>query len=74
VGRPKLIICNPKLIICRPKFIIIVQNYFKSNPKLIYYKKSNPTDPGEVFVNGISYKVNKNNKIKNLRVIFTTRK
>ena len=49
---------RPKLIICRPK--------------LIYYKKSIPTDPDEVFVIGISYKVNKNNKIKHLRVVFTT--
>ena len=34
--------------------------------------KSIPTDPDEVFVIGISYKVNKNNKIKHLRVVFTT--
>ena len=54
VGRPKLIICNPKLIICRPKLIMQSKINFKSNPKLIYYKKSITTDPGEVFVNGIS--------------------
>ncbi len=53
-------------------YLWVVQNYFKSNPKLIYSKKSIPTDPGEVFVNSISYKVNQNNKIKHLRVIFTT--
>ncbi len=34
--------------------------------------QSIPTDLDEVFVIGISYKVNKNNKIKHLRVVFTT--
>ena len=32
--------------------------------------KSISTDPDEVFVLGISYKVNKNNKIKHLRVAY----
>ena len=53
-----LFVSRPKLIIC--------------SPKLIYYKKSIPTVPDEVFVIGVSYKVNKNNKIKHLRVVFTT--
>jgi hypothetical protein len=34
--------------------------------------QSIPTDLDEVFVIGISYKVNKNKKIKHLRVVFTT--
>jgi hypothetical protein len=34
--------------------------------------QSIPTDLDELFVIGISYKVNKNNKIKHLRVVFTT--
>ena len=39
---------RPKIFIFRPKFIILVQNYFKSNPKLIFlsteYQSESDTD------------------------------